>query len=168
MPIPNNLKDLTALFNKLGADDPDSWAKSQINEGIPQLLRFIFLKHAWDFVVSEEDFSWIQNEINNSRRYPGNPYSGIGIALEKCLEKGAKKSHLTEIARGLQAEMIFNIARIIDTPEIPLDSSLDDVEWGLFQVDKEGKPIGRKIHGLYESVLTFDPTGREMRPSKNI
>ena len=40
-------KELTEIFRKLGAEDPEDWARSQIREGIPQLARFLFLREAW-------------------------------------------------------------------------------------------------------------------------
>jgi len=30
--------------------------------------------------------------------------------------------------------------------------------------DAQGLPVGPQVAGLHESVLEFDPTGREMRP----
>ena len=44
MDIPANIGKLTALFQKFGAPDPESWAASQVEEGIPQLQRFLFLR----------------------------------------------------------------------------------------------------------------------------
>jgi hypothetical protein len=39
-----NQDELTALFKKVGARKPEGWARSQIEEGIPQLARFLFLR----------------------------------------------------------------------------------------------------------------------------
>ena len=35
-----SLDELTRIFQKLGAPDPEGWARSQIQEGIPQLARY--------------------------------------------------------------------------------------------------------------------------------
>ena len=40
-------EELTAVFEALGADDAEGWIKSQLEEGIPQLHRFLFLAKAW-------------------------------------------------------------------------------------------------------------------------
>jgi hypothetical protein len=45
------LKKLTARFKSLGIDDPESWARSEIQEGIPQLGRAVFLRALWDAVL---------------------------------------------------------------------------------------------------------------------
>ena len=45
------LQKLTKVFDRLGAADPESWARSEIEEGIPQLGRFVFLRALWDTVL---------------------------------------------------------------------------------------------------------------------
>jgi hypothetical protein len=42
----DELQELTELFARLGAPRPESWARSQLEEGIPQLARFVFLRQA--------------------------------------------------------------------------------------------------------------------------
>ena len=39
-------------------NDPESWASSQVEEGIPQLARYLFLRQAWGCVVREDDPSF--------------------------------------------------------------------------------------------------------------
>ena len=167
MPIPNDMQELTALFERIGAEEPESWAASQIEEGIPQLLRFMFLKQAWEYVIMDDDHSWIQSEIDRSDKNPNYPYSGLGIALKRCLSKGVDEADLTEMARCLQAEMISNLGYLIGDSAYAMDEEIKDVSWGLFQIDEEGNPYGPKISGINESVLELDPTGREMCPKKS-
>jgi hypothetical protein len=59
---------LTDVFRRLGADDPKGWAASEIEEGIPQLATFLFLKTAWRYIVSENDTTWIETAIETSSR----------------------------------------------------------------------------------------------------
>jgi hypothetical protein len=54
----------------------------------------------------------------------------------------------------------------LEDPSIE-EPELNQVAWGLFEVDDEGN-AGRSIHGLHESVLETDPTGREMRPKNAV
>ena len=165
MPIPKSEEQLTALFRKLGATDPEQWARSQLSEGIPQLLRYLFLKHAWASVVPEGSSQWIEQAIANSSSDPSAPYAGLGPALARCRERGVPDEDLTEIARCLQAEMLFSVAYLLEG--LPYEPGpLEDVSWGLFETDEEGNPVGTQVSGLHESVLELDPTGREMRPSR--
>ena len=162
MPIPSSKQELTALFRELGARNPEQWAASQVDEGIPQLLRFLFLKGAWEAVPAEGDAGWIDREIDEATRHPTQPYAGLGLALARCRRRGVADADLTEIARCLRAQMLFSIGYLIDGPGY--SHALEDVSWGLFQTDEDGKPFGEQMAGLHESVLEFDPTEREMRP----
>lgn len=166
MPIPTTEAELTKIFSDLGANAPELWAQSQIREGIPQLLRFLFLKEAWESIPLDGSSGWIDDEIRMAASHSDAPYAGLGQALSRCREKGVSDEDLTEIARCLRAQMLFSIGYQLDAPNI-LPEPLDDIAWGLFQVDEEGRPHGEQISGLHESVLEFDPSGREMRP-KNV
>jgi len=164
VPLPSTERELAELFRQLGAPSPEAWAHSQVTEGIPQLMRFLFLKHAWSNVVSEGDNMWIDNAIRLAKARPGLPYAGLGAALVRCRAAGVSSEDLTEIARCLQAEMLFAITCLLD--DGPPDESGPgiNVSWGLFETDEHGNPTGSHIGGLHESVLELDPTGREMRP----
>jgi hypothetical protein len=162
MAVPTTKDELTAIFRRFGARDPELWASSQADEGIPQLARFLFMRAAWEHIPREGDSSWIDREIKSSTERPTLPYAGLGKALALCREKGVPDSALTEIARCLQASMLFTVGYVIDGPAYSY--TVEGLSWSLFQVDEEGKPFGEPVSGLHESVLEFDPTGREMRP----
>ena len=49
-----NQKELTLLFERLGANEPEDCARSQTEEGINQLGRYLFLRQAWRLVVNED------------------------------------------------------------------------------------------------------------------
>jgi hypothetical protein len=156
------LEELTELFRTLGARDPESWANSQISEGINQLGRFLFLCEAWRKIQDEDDQAWIQAYINRATKMPEAPRSGIGPALQRLLDKGADPQDITDIVRIRQYELLFDICYLLSGPGLP-EPKPEGFSWALFQVDEEGKPIS-PIDGLHESVLETDPTGREMRP----
>ena len=52
-----SLDELKDIFTRLGADDPQGWARSQHEESINQLHRFVFLRQAWKGMCSENDDS---------------------------------------------------------------------------------------------------------------
>lgn len=161
MPIPEKPEDLTNLFRKLGAPHPDKWASSQLNEGIPQLHRYLWLRQAWKSVVC--GYQWIEKEIERARAKPNAPYSGIGQALGRCIEKGIDRADLNEIVRGKQVQLLFALCYLLEDPNFA-EPELREVGWGLFQTDENGNPQQR-ITGLHESVLATDPTLREARPN---
>jgi hypothetical protein len=151
--------ELTELFRKVGARDPANWARSQLNENIPQLARFLFLREAWKLVVADNDPSWIHERITDD---PARPGGEIGPALERLLAAGATESDLTAVVRTMQWSLLSGLCYLLDDPGI-LEEEVRDVAWRLFQVDDDDQPIAI-IGGLHESVLETDPTGREMRP----
>lgn len=162
----SSIEELTELFREAGARQPRQWATSQIDEGINQLHRFLFLRQAWRSVVPEDGDEWITQAIQTSRQHPGQPYSGVGKALERLTSLGASSDDLTDVVRGMQAQLLFSICYKLDDPSVE-EQALANVDWALVETDATGKPTQRRIAGLHESVLETDPTGREMRPRTN-
>jgi beta-phosphoglucomutase-like phosphatase (HAD superfamily) len=153
---------LARIFARLGARDPEAWARSQVEEGIPQLARFLFLRQAWAEVVEDGDTAWIDAWIEEARGAPDAPFAGVGAALERLRASGARDGDLTELVRGMQAQLLFALCHLLDGPG-PVEPEAGGVLWALVQVNEEGEVLGH-VAGLHESVLETDPTGREMRP----
>jgi hypothetical protein len=160
--IPKTLPELTKLFETLGARNPESWASSQINEGFSQLHRFLFLRQAWSHVLHEDAASWVDYHIQEAEKNPTAPFSGMGAALKRAIAAGVEREDLTQIARGVQAELLSQVCYMLDDNGLT-EPELKGVGWGLFETDEDGNP-GAPIYSLHESVLDVDPTGREMRP----
>lgn len=158
------LKHLTDVFRSLGANDPELWASSQVDEGINQLGRFLFLRQAWRHVLGEDDYTWIDAEISFSGKSPEAPGSGTGKALERLLKTGCTRADITTVVRGMQFELLYAFCYLLDDPG-DLEEVVQDVSWALFQIDQDGNPTA-PIDALHESVLELDPTGREMRPAR--
>lgn len=161
---------LERIFAALGVDDPASWADSEIDEDIPQLASLLFLRAAWRLVIGETDDGWIDSQIENGRRRPADPYSGVGQALQRLLASGAQRHDIIDVVRGMQAELLFSVLYLTADSDQARDvvpgsvlSQVQHFDWGLFEVDADGS-AKRSLSGLHESVLLTDPTGREMRP----
>lgn len=167
MEIPKDLNKLIELFRKLGAPNPEGWARSQHEEGINQLHRFLFLREAWKGVVSESDDSWIDANIEASKIRPDVPFAGLGQAMGRMLEKNVDRKDIVDLVRAIQVLTISDMCYILDCPELD-EPELEEHGWALAEVvmndDFEIQYTGRTINALHESVLSLDPTGREMRP----
>ena len=158
-------QQIDALAKKLaalGAPDPHGWAESEVLEGIPQLARFVFLREAWKNIVSEDDPSWIADQIARAEEHPVAPLAGIGHALRRLKARGASDEDLAEVVRGMQANFLFSLCYQLDDPN-PEEPEAEGVLWALCQITEEGEVVGG-IPALHESVLETDPTGRELRP----
>ena len=131
-----NQKDLSATFRKLGAPDPEGWARSQIAEAIPQLARFLFLRQAWRHIVEEGDSNWIDISVERAKTHPDEPYAGVGHALAKLRARGATDEEITDVVRGKQAELLFSFCYLLEDPG-DVEPEVEDLGWVLAQVDPE-------------------------------
>lgn len=161
-----SLEELTSIFTRLGANDPESWARSQHRENIDQLHRYLFLRQAWKRVYGEDDDSWIEHEIEHFRNQPDKPYAGVGRAIENLLELGAERGDIVDLVRGVQASMLFSISYLLSDPDLAGDEvqEVRAMGWALVETDADSNPTGREISCLHESVLETDPSRREVRP----
>lgn len=159
--IVDGLRELTALFARLGAPEPESWARSQLERGIPQLARFVLLREAWKLVVPDGDTQWIG--IQQAEALKGNPGASIGPALARLLSAGAAAEDITTVVRTMQWQLLSSFCHLLEDPGV-LEPEIRDLAWSLVQVDEAGQPID-VIHSLHESVLDTDPSGRNMGSS---
>lgn len=159
------IRQLTEHFRALGAPRPEGWARSQVEEGIPQYARFVFLRQAWRSIIADGDTSWIDPMIQQSERHPQSPGASIGPALKRILAAGASPQDVAEVVRVMQWHVLAGLAYqpsdsgVVEYPE----PRTPRVNWALVEMDEDGQPL-HSIDVLHESVLDTDPTGREMRP----
>ena len=153
-----NVEDLAELFRKLGARDPIMWARSQVDEQLPQLARFLFLRQAWKLVISADDRAWLSEDVAEANEAGG----GLLPALRRLLATGASGDDLTTVVRVMQWRVLSGLCELLDDPG-DLEADVTDIAWRLFQVNESDRPIA-VLGGLAESVLETDPSGREMRP----
>lgn len=156
------LKQLSEIFRNAGAVDPESWAFSEIEEGIPQLARFSFLKAITSILLKETDLDWGDDQIEGNYKDSNEPGAQILPALKEMLEKNVSREAITDLVRVIQYQTLFHVCSTIDCtyePGTPIES------WGLFQKDENEDPTV-EISGLHESLLEFDPSQNEMRPRR--
>lgn len=161
----DEINQLADRFRAFGAYDPESWARSQVQEGIDQWARFVFLHQAWQSIIADGDTTWIVSLIQESDQRPRDPGAAAGPALQRMLAAGVVPEDITDLVRVMQWRVLFEIAYQLSDPgvvEYPSEN-MRHVNWALFKIDENGKPLD-SINLLHESVLDTDPTGREMRP----
>lgn len=152
---------LTTLFRDLGAPDPESWARSQVEEGFNQLHRFLFLRQAWSLVVPDGDDRWIDATIQYAARQP--EATSTGTALRALIDAGADRRLIAEVVRGMQAELLFGLCYLLEDPCLD-EEAVAGIGWRLVEADEMGEPIGGPIAGLHESVSETDPSRQAGRP----
>jgi hypothetical protein len=154
--------ELLDLCRRMDLPDAEALVRSELSENIPQVARHAFLKGAWAGVVPDGDLSWIENAERANPPGSNRPYAGVAEALRKLKKEGADVAAVAEIVRGMQAQLLFHISYLLADPDSVAGND-GTVGWALLEVSEEGE-VGRAIDGLHESVLSTDPTGREMRP----
>jgi hypothetical protein len=131
---------LRDTFVRLGADEPEGWASSAVDENIAQLGRFVFLRAVW-----REIERWRDRDA----------------VARLC---GQSSDEAIEVAVSMAARAAFDVAagivRLLDNEE-DIESSEPLPGWMLIECDADGKPTGRRLNGLHESVLETDPRNIE-------
>ena len=79
--------------------------------------------------------------------------------MDRSLRQGVSLELLNQLVRCVQIDVLQAVTYELGGG--PLAPSVEDVEWGIFQVDKRGNPFGPQVGGLHESFITLDPEGRE-------
>jgi hypothetical protein len=160
---PKVLQELAEIFRRYGAEEPEEWARSELEEGVPQLAIFSFARAMWACVADEDDDRWIDQEIEWSKHRPNDPCAQIGPALAEMLSKGVSRRAITDLVRVIQYGALYHVASLIDgaiQEDVPIR------RWRLYQVNEDDHLVAN-IGGLHEVLLSLDPTGREMRPRES-
>jgi hypothetical protein len=136
---------LTQRMTELGAPEPDSWASSEISEGIPQQARYLVLRRIWAKALT--------------------PWRDAGMLLRnetlaQLLSRGADQELLAEAVRGVVFDAVIDVVMTIDEGYDP-DAPDDAPGWTLVETSSEGSATGRNVGGLHESLLEVDPHGVE-------
>lgn len=139
--------ELTALFTNLGAAHPRQWADSQIDEGIPQLHRFVFLRQAWQAVLDPGNRHW----LGNLERGGGT----VAEAIVRLQAAGASHADLATLVRSMQQDLLFSLCQQLDASG-GIEPDVEGVSWGLFTTDENGSPL-EPLTMLHESVMETDP-----------
>jgi hypothetical protein len=151
-----NRENLIKAFRAMGAADPEALAASQLENGVPELPRFAFLKRLWDQVADPTSTKWITQTIEQAEKWATSDQAEAGRALRRMMAAGVDPTDILKVVWYAQAEMIYNVAFQLDDPEfavaqLPQHGGMeeDDATWGLFTVDADGEP-GVRIDSLHE------------------
>ena len=96
------LEEVTEIFRSYGADEPEELARSELEEGIPQLAIFSFATAMWSCVVDEDDDHWIDQEIERTKDCLNDPCAQIGPALQEMLSRGVSRRAIVDLVRVIQ------------------------------------------------------------------
>ncbi|SDT65401.1 hypothetical protein [Jiangella sp. DSM 45060] len=139
------LTALTQRMAELGAPDPEGWASSEVHEDIAQQARFLVLRSLWPEIID----AWAGDGV--LERVP---------VAARLLTEGASRESLIQALRLAAYEAVFAVLYRIGA-ESDEDAPDDAPGWSLIELAADGTPTGRDVGGLYEDLLSLDPSGRE-------
>lgn len=136
---------LRAQFDALGAADAGGWARSEIDEDIPQLARFVLLRSLWRGVID----GW--GEADALEQLP---------AARRLVAGGADLGDLRRVMRAVAFESVFATLDELDAGG-DVNVSGVDVGWSVIETGEDGGPTGRVLRALHEDLSGTDPSGRD-------
>lgn len=85
------------------------------------------------------------------------------------LKKGIAPKTIARLFKIIEYELAYNILYHLGDSSASYDDFPEEdqmMSWSLFILDAETEEPVEDLHGLHESLLSMDPTGREMYPKK--
>ncbi|WP_199853835.1 hypothetical protein [Plantactinospora sp. BB1] len=125
-------RQLAAVLEELGCADPHGWTRSEIEENLPQLARYRFLRTLWPQMID----SW----------------------HDGALDAGASQPDLTQLARAVAYETVFAMFQHLGDDE---RATAEVPSWTLAEISRTGHITGRQLDGLHEDLLALDPPPAE-------
>src|SRR5262245_46460500 len=127
----------------------------------------IFLRGVWAKIPDEADVSWVRRV---AKLPPSDhPLGDMGSLVKKLLDAGITAREIARLAKLLCYETAFGIMYLLGDSHASYEGfppEMEQLQWRLFLIDPESKEPGEPLRGLHESLLSMDPSGREMRPKR--
>lgn len=173
---------LAERFRAAGAQAPEEWAASEVEDDIPQLARFLFLRRLWRGAgqwklppeawfaeaepaadaapaVEEDDDepSLVQSdgaEVEDEDAEPA--FLAARQAVERILAAGVDPEDLKEVARAVFLFTAFEAVQTVDEGHDPAAGE-GMPGWLLTEVGGDLVLTGRVIPDLHQDLLTTEP-----------
>jgi hypothetical protein len=170
-------QSLAETFRGLGAEEPEAWALSEVEDGIPQLARFIFLRRLWrgaeewtqapaDWFIDrdpepadddEEDDDAPSAEAVPVEEEDAEPaFFAVQQAVRRILAAGADPEDLKEVARAVFLHAVFAAVQTVDEGYDP-EVGEGMPGWLLTEVGGDLVLTGRMLDKLHEDLFTTEP-----------
>lgn len=145
---------MLAVLQRLGAPDAEGWVRSEIDENIAQLARFVVLGEVADVIARWQYAETNAHEEDQALR--------AGAALfdtefspsvtTEILGTGVDPELVGRFAMHVAAGTAFDVLHAIDEQR-PSDELGDDLPgWILMETTPTGELTGRDVGGLHESL----------------
>jgi hypothetical protein len=167
---------LAERFRALGAGDPEAWALSEVEDNIPQLARFLFLRRVWrsaeewalppaDWFADrepepaddEEDADDDAEPSDSAEEEDAEPaFLAAQQAVRRILAAGADPEDLREVAKSIFFFTAFDAVQSLDEGHDPRAGE-GMPGWFLAEIGGDLMITGRALDHLHEDLLTTEP-----------
>src|SRR5262245_36216570 len=127
----------------------------------------IFLRGVWAKIPDEGAVSWVGRVAKQP--LSDGPLGDFGALVKKMLDAGIKAQEIARFAKIIGYETAFGIMYLLGDPHASYEGfppESEQLRWQLYLIDPESKEPGEPLRALHESLLSMDPSGREMRPRR--
>ena len=178
-------EELAEKFRDVGAGEPEGWAASEVEEDIPQLARYLFLRCVWRSAEQwklppEGWFAGREDEADTAvpagddpdeptlvpARHDAEdedgdpPFLAAQQAVRRILAAGVDPQDLKEVARAVFLHTAFDVVHAVDEGYDPLAGE-GMPGWLLAEVGGDLVTTGRVLPDLHEDLLTTEPDEAE-------
>ena len=80
-------------------------------------------------------------------------------AAKRAIAAGAAPADVAQLARAVAYETVFSLLYYLNDDQDPDSDTLP--HWHMIECSPDGKPTGERLQGLYEDLLSYDPSGKE-------
>lgn len=174
---------LADRFRELGAEDPEGWAASEVEEDIAQLARFLLLRRVWRSAGqwNQPPSEWFTEvEADEQAELPleedddeptlvaasadgvdgddggDPPFLAARQAVQRILDAGVSPDDLREVARAVFTHAAFDVVQTVDEGYDP-EAGEGMPGWLLTEVGGDLVLTGRVVAALHEDLLTTAP-----------
>ena len=141
------------------------WQQAAAAETDGEDIREVFLRGVWNAVIPSSDPEWVERVA--ALEGDTEPLGDYGPLLKKMLDHGLSPAEVARFAQIIGYGVAFGMLSHIDDNVASyegLPDARDEYFWQLYAVDPETLEPISTLTSLNESLLTEDPSGREMRP----
>ncbi|HLM69491.1 MAG TPA: hypothetical protein VK358_18260 [Longimicrobium sp.] len=170
-------ESLAVTFRGLGAGEPEAWALSEVEDGIPQLARFVFLRRLWrgaeEWTLppaewfaerapdpADEDDAEDEDEsaeaVAEDEADAEPAFLAAQQAVQRILAAGADPEDLKEVARAVFLHATFDALQTVDEGYDP-EAGEGLPGWLLTEVGGDLMLTGRMLDKLHEDLFTTEP-----------
>jgi hypothetical protein len=90
--------------------------------------------------------------------------------VKKLLDAGITAREIARLAKLIGYQTAFGILYHLEDPHASYEGfppEREQLDWRLFLFDPASRKPGAPLRALHESLLSMDPSGREMRPKRS-